>query len=283
MVAQADEQTIALPFRMAVPLLKAEEESHHGEVIRFVSGMASLEIPDRQGETMIQKGIDFGPLLETGYINWDHGDVRWKSPEYLIGEPTHAAIIKHQGVDGLYIEGRLWKGHPMADHAWDFLMATSKSAGNRRGGWSVQGHTLASHRGQLLRSVVRDMALTHKPVLAETTVDFREIAKSLDEAGYLTGAMLAKAMTIATAQPLMTEDLIGADGSGRRHMKGKSLEALVESIYGPGSLCKSAHYDDRGRFTGGSTGMIDHLTRCLGQDPEEATHIARVLRGVFPE
>jgi hypothetical protein len=222
---------ISLAFTLNAPLLKAQEESVRGEKIRFVSGMASQEVPDQQGETVIQKGIDFGPMLAGGFINWDHNDVRKGDPGALIGYPLTADVRPYQGVDGLYFEGRLFDpGHPTADAAWHFLIAVGKSNGARRAGWSIQGRTIAAANGKLLRTVLTDMALTHKPVLKESTVDFREICKSLHADGYLDPAMIAKAATIATLTPVMREDLLHGNPPNKRETLAKGEASMPRDV-----------------------------------------------------
>jgi hypothetical protein len=278
---------LSLDFTLDMPLLKAQEEMHHGERVRFVSGMASLEVEDQQKETVIQKGIDFQPFLETGYINWDHGDIRRGSPAYLIGEPTTAEIRSYQGVPAFYIEGFLYNDKEMADKAWEHLIATSKSLSQRKMGWSIQGHTMAATNGKIIKSTVRDVALTHKPVLRQTTVSFQEIMKSMsvgrDDSLRLDSAMLLKTAEAAgNLSPLRTEDLLGAKNPGRRNkMKGKQLKAVMEAIYGPGHTCKSDHYDGRGRFLQGSVGALDHMVGCLGWSVEDAEPVIRTLRDAF--
>lgn len=288
---------LSLNFNLEMPLVKAEESVHHGEKIRFVSGFASLEKQDQQNETIVQKGIDYQPFLEAGYINWDHGDIRQHSPAYLIGEPTRAEIREYQGVPGFYIEGFLYSDKPMADAAWEHLQATSKSISKRRMGWSIQGHALAATDGKIMKSVVRDVALTHKPVLKETTVSFQEIYKSLtlaaDETLHLghdfLGLLKAENPAITDSgvlEPVRTEDLAGAPKRIRRAknqaMKGKKqLHAVLTAIYGPNRVCKSHHYDKNGRFREGAVGAYDHLTQCLGWPGDDAEPIIRVLRDAF--
>lgn len=285
--------TLSLGFNLNIPLLKAEETSQRGEKVRFVSGFASLEKEDQQKETIIQKGIDYQPFLEAGYINWDHGDIRQHSPAFLIGEPTSAEIRDYRGVPGFYIEGFLYPDKPMANAAWEHLQATNKSLSKRHMGWSIQGHTLTAQDGKIYKSVVRDVALTHKPVLRETTVSFAEIYKSMtvraDETLFLPESFLGlnKAADPAITdsgvlEPVRTEDLYGADKRNKNHaMKGKQLRALMEAIYGPSRVCKSHHYDDHGRFVEGPAGAYDHLTQCLGWPKQDAELSIRVLMSAF--
>lgn len=280
---------LLIGFHLDLPLVKAEMESVGGRKVRHVSGFASLETTDQQNETVIQKGLDYRPFLDTGFINWDHGDIRRGSPAFLIGEPTHAEIRKSdQGIPGFYIEGFLYDDKPMANDAWDHLLATAKSQSARKPGWSIQGHTLAAHDGKILRSVVRDVALTHKPVLRETTVSFQEIVKSLDANGNMDVAHLVKAMasqpvagqSFGDLSALRREDL--APVKVDRAKSQQSLRAVMEAIYGPpDTICKSHHYNDAGYFFQGANGALEHMVDCLGWDVDDALPVVQVLRSAF--
>ena len=58
----------------------------------MVSGMASDNNPDQQGETLEPKGYDFDGFLSDGLINLEHYTTRKGSPEYWIGEPKEAYV-----------------------------------------------------------------------------------------------------------------------------------------------------------------------------------------------
>ncbi len=153
------------------------------------------------------------------------------------------------------------------------------------------GVTLAAANGKILKSTVRDVALTHKPVLRETTVDFQEICKSMTSHNggplYLGDAFL-KAMASAPVagqsygdlSAVRTEDLAGV-GRKRKRRKGRELAAVVGAIYGDQAVCKSHCFDDHGKFTRGSVGMLDHLVKCLGWSVDDAEPAVRLLRGAI--
>lgn len=280
-------EELSIGFHLDLPILKAETEKIRGENVRHVSGFASLELRDQQNETVIQKGLDYRPFLDTGYINWDHGDIRRGSPAFLIGEPTMADIRSRNGVPGFYIEGFLYNDKPMANDAWDHLQATGKSMSARKPGWSIQGHTLAAANGQILRSVVRDVALTHKPVLRETTVDYQEIVKSLDNNGLMNVESLMRSMasqpvagqSYGDLSALRTEDVAAVRIN--RPKSAQQFQAVMEAIYGPkDNMCKS-HFDNDGQFYNGSEGALTHMVSCLGWDVEDALPVVRLLRNAF--
>ena len=127
-------------------------------------------------------GIVFKPLLDSGYINWNHSH----EAGHFIGEPTEA-YVTHPGPQKapvLFMKGflygsqeeRLARGYSTkADDAWDQLQlmeqAVAEGHGRRRMGWSVEGGVLlrGGPDGKILdKSVVRYMAMTPEPVNSDT-------------------------------------------------------------------------------------------------------------------
>ena len=87
-------------FKIIIPAQL--EKSADGEW--KVHGLASTNGIDKQGETIIQKGIDLSPVDEgRGILNWDHDN----SPENIIG----VLDGYKQTSNGLYVNGRLFKNH----------------------------------------------------------------------------------------------------------------------------------------------------------------------------
>ncbi|MHB1418289.1 MAG: hypothetical protein ACYCX4_01690 [Bacillota bacterium] len=161
-------------FRFWLPLQKSEELVK-GERKRIVQGVASTEHPDLQREEVIQKGMDFAPYLNEGFINWDH----LKGPENLLGEPFRedgARIIAYKGKPALFTKGWLYEGIQRSDAVWDLMQVLEKSGSDRKLGWSVEGGILARLGKKIVNSVVRHMAITYKPV---NTLTFAEFAKSM--------------------------------------------------------------------------------------------------------
>jgi hypothetical protein len=279
-------------------ILKAEEEHVHGERVRLISGIASEETPDQTGETVIHSGIDFAPLLKTGYINYDHLSHPSKSdlgPEALIGVPTDARLVKSDaGHDALFIEGYLFNDpvlKPLADACFRHMqaLALTKSLGKghaRRMGMSVEGITLLKRNRRIERSEVRHIAVTHKPAHLATNVDFQEVLKSLDIAarlpdaalcgeGMIDMAALLKAADTAIDSPLMREDLHNADGSKVRRSRG---EKAMRHVYGAKS-CTCGEFNPRtGECKHGRASLIKHMTHCAGWDKGEAEAFTTLMK-----
>jgi hypothetical protein len=58
-----------------------------------VEGIISVESEDAQGETMIQRGMDFSYFMKRGYLNIEHK----QGAENMIGAPTELKSVKYKG------------------------------------------------------------------------------------------------------------------------------------------------------------------------------------------
>lgn len=209
---------------------------------RVVHGMASCEDMDLQGEVVVQKGMDLRPLLDSGWVNWDHQT----GPQFLIGKPLEAEVARIEnhpvmmksGLSGLgtYFKARLVKGLDAADGAWFHLQHPTEG---RPLSWSVQGRTHERGRyapGRIEACEVRHMALTHQPI---QTKSFAVMAKSM---------ALAKTMTAEGAAPLRLEHLDSP---------------LTRVLWGDAGC---GHFNYKGKFHTGRLGALNHMTKCLGHD-----------------
>jgi hypothetical protein len=131
-------------FYFFVPLEKSEVSSDDE---RPVSGLASCDERDADGDDVMQKGMDFTPLLTEGVINWDHNRVQ--SPHNVLGrirtaeivDPDHQAMrrVGATGV-GCFVKGFLWPesyGHAGANETWALSKAMADTG--RPLGWSIEG------------------------------------------------------------------------------------------------------------------------------------------------
>jgi len=233
-------------FKFAVGM--ALEKSEGGDERRFFHGLASCESRDLQGEEVLQRGMDFSPFLDNGYINWDHKD----GPENLIGEPIEALVCPieshpalrrsvRDGVTGLgfYVKGWLYEDEPRAQSVWRHM---NRPGSGRRLAMSVQGRTLERDRHRITKSEIRHVAVTHQPI---QTASWAEIAKSM-----------ASVMTAESAAPLRKE-----------HLDGK----LTSVLWG-GNLSgqRCGCYQKSGRFLKGRVGALEHLVSCKGASVEDA-------------
>jgi hypothetical protein len=291
-----------IAWHLDCDILKAEVGHHHGERVRFVSGLASQETPDQVGETVVHQGVNFAPLLKTGYINYDHLSHPSRSdlgPEALIGVPTDARLTKSDaGVDALYVEGYLFDDaalKPLADACWRHMqaLALTKSLGRgptRRMGFSVEGVTLMKVNRRIERSEVRHIAITHKPAHLDTPVEFQEVLKSLGvaarlpEADFLAGRGFEMADLLKTADtgvdaPLLREDLHNADGSRVRRSRGQKA---MRHVFGQGCTC--GEFDPQtGRCKHGRASLLKHMTQCAGWERGEAEAFAALMKSAVTD
>jgi len=139
-----------------------------------VRGLASTESIDKQGELILQKGIDLSPVEEKrGILNWDHN----KGPENTIG------IIEgyNKSNDGLFIEGKLFKNHTKAKAVYEIMSSLGKSDKGRIG-LSVEGAVLErdSKNPKIIKKCkINAVALTMNPVNSNTYAD---LIKSMSQA-----------------------------------------------------------------------------------------------------
>ncbi len=157
-------------FKFVLPaqLTKAEDGSWK------VRGLASNEIKDQQGETIIQKGVDLTPIdQKKGILNWDHN----KGPENTIGLLDGYS----RGENGLYIEGRLFKNHTKAIAVKE-IMDSLDEGDQGRMGLSVEGQIVERDKNDhsiIKKCKINAVALTMNPV---NTGTYADLVKSMNAA-----------------------------------------------------------------------------------------------------
>lgn len=169
-------------YRFWLPLSKSGEETIKGQRVHVIEGIASTEDPDLQNEIVVQKGMDFEPFLEEGYLNWDHRE----GPENIIGEPLEARIIEGPS---LYVKGFLYPDVERAIAVSNLLKSQRLRKSNRKLGWSVEGRITERDSNRLKKSIVQHIAVTHQPVNTATWAE------------------LVKSMTTGNAAPLRMQNL----------------------------------------------------------------------------
>lgn len=162
-----------------------------------IGGIVSTETPDKQGEVVLQSGLDFGEFMSGGWFNDNHS----KETTDVVGYPEQVQKFQrgetlpngHKApVNGTWVEGYLLdteKGRRM----WELGLALQKT--NRRLGFSVEGKVERragprtvflkdpqTGQGQwvgreIVRATVRNVAVTNAPVQADSRLEI--LAKSL--------------------------------------------------------------------------------------------------------
>lgn len=157
-----------------------------GGNIARLRGIASVDVEDRQGDSVAQDGLDFAPFLAHGYLNDDHGDVlRGEGVGAIIGHPLGVEAIKHKGRPATRLEGVLYLSLPRARKYWDLHQAMREQQGldpsqRRALGLSLQGKALERKGKRVTRSAIHHCAVTPWPVNQEAYVE--ELIKSMGRA-----------------------------------------------------------------------------------------------------
>lgn len=207
------------PFRFDIACDVFEKASPDGRD-RRIAGLVSTDELDRQGETIIQEGLDFEPFLKGGWFNDNHDS----ATDAVVGYPISAELVQLPGRRGWWVEGYLIKGTKRADGIYDLANALQKS--DRRLGFSVEGSILARDPNNpkvVSRAIVREVAITRCPVNTGTALAV--LAKSLSAGS----AIAAPAVAPGEGFPLRGESLEGAPRKKKKLKRSEAI-ALVRSM-----------------------------------------------------
>jgi len=188
----------SMPFHFEVPISFFEKADAPKGQTRRVGGIISTENPDRQGEIVLQKGLDFTDFVKNGWFNDNHS----KDTDGVVGYPEEVQYFKKGDTlpdntkapsNGHWAEGYLLAGHDRADRLWSLGKALSGTG--RRLGYSVEGNIhrrigpktvfKKSAKGDsgswvgntIAKATVRNVAITNCPVNTDTGLSI--LAKSL--------------------------------------------------------------------------------------------------------
>ncbi|CAK0763513.1 conserved hypothetical protein [Gammaproteobacteria bacterium] len=133
----------------------------------LISGIASVEVPDVEEETLIVKGMDTSYLDQHGVINWNHKP----GAGMILGEITKSEKFLEENPAKLYIEGELYKDVDESVKAYKLMKALKKSQSNRKMRLSVEGKALVRDKKdpkRVAKSIITNVALTMSPINKET-------------------------------------------------------------------------------------------------------------------
>lgn len=129
-----------------------------------IGGYASTSSEDRQGDEIVQKGLDYDDFVNYGWFNFDHHN------DQILGYPDKdkCKIDSH----GFYVEGTLLKGVETAKNMWETALALQKSGANRKLGFSVEGKVLQRNAfGKIVKAKIYNVAITPNPANTSCTWD----------------------------------------------------------------------------------------------------------------
>lgn len=201
-------------FTFGVPLevSKSVETSTKKEK-RIIKGIASTEDIDRDGELVIQNGLDISYFLQQGFINYNHR----VEPAFIIGYPITANINK-----SFYVEGELFQEHPIADQVWTLAKTLEKENAPRKLGFSIQGKILEREDNIIKKAVITMVSVTPTPT-NPNALTWTDVAKSIVYQQPLNIDQLNKELAAGYA----IESLNATGGSALRK---ESLEQILSSV-----------------------------------------------------
>lgn len=175
-------------FKFYAPLSFFEKADAPEGLRRRVAGLITTERKDREGETILQRGLDFSEFLDFGWFNDNHA----KEMAGVVGYPEGVRYVRkgerlpdgrEAPADGHWAEGWMLDGDPRADTIWQKALALQKSGNQRKLGFSIEGvieRRSGEDRKIIAKARVRNVAITHCPVNTDTQLV--ALAKSLERA-----------------------------------------------------------------------------------------------------
>lgn len=148
-------------IKVYVPIDTLTKSKEDSGVLGRIRGVASTPDLDRDGEKVMQDGLDISYFLDRGFFNWDHDNSK------IVGYPDKdkTQITK----DGLYVEGYILNTSD-GKRVWDTAIALQKSKTPRRLGFSIEGQVLKRGlNGRIEKARVNNIALTSTPVNTKTS------------------------------------------------------------------------------------------------------------------
>lgn len=202
-----------------------------------IGGIASTADTDRDGDKIIQRGLDIQEFVDSGWFNYDHDNTK------ILGYPDKSKC--EVTPRGLYVEGVLLKGVPLAESVYQTAIALQQSNAPRKMGFSVEGKvTEKDALGRIVKAKIYNVAITANPVNTNCTWDV--LRKS-----FVDPETVDKALTAghgdSNGSVLIPEDLehalkvltyaIGDDDVAKSHMQAleealrKNKDGLTKSQY----------------------------------------------------
>ena len=158
-------------------------------------GIISTEHRDRQGEVILQRGLDFRPFLDYGWFNDNHSG----NSNDVLGYPERVFKTTVKGPNGETVEATAVEGYLLPTTRGKELLELSKALQGdprRSLGFSVEGQVAerdSDDNSIITKAIIKNVAITHVPVNPNTTLQ-----------------ALAKGMTAGSISALMPESLEGS-------------------------------------------------------------------------
>ncbi len=196
-----------IPFDFEVPVRFFEKAGAEVGKQRRIGGIISTENRDRQGEVVLQRGLDFSDFMKNGWYNDNHS----RETTGIVGYPElvqrfdKGALLpdgQFAKANGTWAEGYLLNTKK-ADKIWELGMALQGTG--RSLGYSVEGgiqRRIGANRKTIAKATVRNVAVTNCPVNDDSRLDI--LAKSLMVVEAAEPSLLEKALAMGTTQGGLT-------------------------------------------------------------------------------
>lgn len=158
-------------FRVWLPdvafIEKSSSKDEEAFNSRQIVGIMSTERRDRQGETVIAKGLDFEEFLHHGHFNDNHS----QATSAIVGYPESVTFHKSleqfdsrlKSVSGWTCRGYVLKGTQRADGIWELAKALQGVPGKKLG-FSIEGKVIRRSDKTIEKANIRNVAITNCPV-----------------------------------------------------------------------------------------------------------------------
>ena len=125
----------------------------------IVSGLASNDTKDLQGQILQPSGFILDYFKKTGFINYNHQTA--VNPGSIIGEPIETKVTK----ENLYIKSKLYPWSNLAKEVYKTGLQLQKDKTSDRSlGYSVEGVTLEQENDKVTKLLLTGCALCFTPV-----------------------------------------------------------------------------------------------------------------------
>ena len=148
-------------------LEKSTKKSQDDE--RIIVGEISSSARDEEGDSMIQKSLDYSYLDDRGVLKYEH--LPKNSPSNIIGFPHERFTDDSRTI----IKGALFEGHAMADDAWSLIKAIERHnkkypRHQKTLGFSVEGfYAQGARKGGMQKGAkITNIVITPNPILKST-------------------------------------------------------------------------------------------------------------------
>jgi len=137
---------------------------------RQIMGVMTSDRIDRQGESVVAKGLTFKDFLHNGHFNDNHSQATSSIVGYPESVQYHKDLTSYgvSGASGWTCKGYMLKGTKRSDEIWELAEAL-KSVPNRKLGFSIEGKVIRRKDKTIEKAKIRNVAITNCPVNTDCT------------------------------------------------------------------------------------------------------------------